>query len=188
MTYISQSLHFPFEAFMKSASKTCFVALAALLFAAFSFNTAAAADLTRVFYPNEAEMAFTVDVTSDWELTPQEDEDGYFEVAGPNDLELSFRVVPGADIDAAVKDHVDYLKENFTDIKVADAKPVTINGLEAILLPGSGVDEDESARELGAGWFKLPGGQIGELWYNVEDSDAAGKTAASAVLNSLKGK
>lgn len=173
---------------MKSVFKTCFVALAALLLAAISVNPALAGDLTRVFYPTEAEMAFTVDIPSDWEMTPQEDEEGYFEVAGPNDLELSFRVVPGADIDAAVADHVAYLKENFTDIKVADAKPVTINGLEAILLPGTGVDEDDSARELGAGWFKLPGGQIGELWYNVEDSDAAGKAAASAVLNSLKGK
>lgn len=173
---------------MKSAFKTCFAALATLLIAAATLSPAVAADVTRVYYPNQAEMAFTVDVPSDWEMTPQEDEDGYFEVAGPNDLELSFRVVPGADIDAAVADHVTYLKENFTDIKVADAKPVTINGLDAILLPGTGVDEDDSARELGAGWFKLPGGQIGELWYNVDDSDAAGKAAASAVLNSLKGK
>ncbi len=173
---------------MNSAFKSCVRALGALLLAATALSPAVAADLTRVVYPNEAEMVFSVDVPSDWEMTPQEDEDGYFEVAGPNDLELSFRVVPGADIDAAVKDHVAYLKENFTDIKVADAKPVTINGLEAILLPGTGVDEDESARELGAGWFKLPGGQIGELWYNVEDGDAAGKAAASAVLNSLKGK
>ena len=128
-----------------------------------------------------------MDVPSDWEMTPQEDEDGYFEVAGPNDLELSFRVVPGADIDKAVKDHVAYLKETFTDIKVEEAKEVKINGLEAILLPGSGVDEDESKRDLGAGWFKLSGGQIGELWYNVEETDEAGKTAAAAVLNSLKG-
>lgn len=173
---------------MKSAFKSCFVALATLLLAAASLGPAVAGEVTRVYYPNQAEMAFMVDVPSDWEMTPQEDADGYFEVSGPNDLELSFRVVPGADIDAAVKDHVAYLKENFTDIKVADAKPVTINGLEAILLPGTGVDEDDSARELGAGWFKLPGGQIGELWYNVDDSDAAGKAAASAVLNSLKGK
>ena len=174
-------------AFMQSVFKTCFVALAALLLAATSVNPALAGDLTRVFYPTEAEMAFTVDIPSDWEMTPQEDEDGYFEVAGPNDLELSFRVVPGADIDAAVADHVAYLKENFTDIKVADAKPVTINGLDAILLPGTGVDEDDSARELGAGWFKLPGGRSGEVWYSVDVTDKAGRAEALAVLRSLKG-
>lgn len=145
-----------------------------------------AGDLTRVFYPNQAAPAFIVDVPSDWELTPQEDADGYFEVAGPNDLELSFRVVPGADIKKAVADHIAYLEENFSEIEVADTKEVTINGMDAILLPGKGVDEDDSKRELGAGWFKLKDGQIGELWYNVDDTDGEGKAAASAVLNSLK--
>lgn len=172
---------------MKTAVLRRFVATATLLLAAAMVTPVSAEGLTHVSYPNATDLAFSVDVPSDWEMTPQEEEDGYFEVAGPNDLELSFRVVPGADIDAAIKAHVDYLKENFTEIEVADPKKVTINGMEAVLLPGTGVDEDESKRELGAGWFKLKGGQIGELWYNVEDSDGEGKAAASAVLNSLKG-
>lgn len=173
---------------MKATFKQSLLAFGVLMFTAVYSTLAPASGLTRVSYPDQANMAFTVDIPSDWDMTPQEDADGYFEVEGPNGLELSFRIVPGADIDKAVKEHVAYLEENFTEISVADAKPVSINGLEAILLPGSGVDEDEVKRDLGAGWFKLPGGLLGELWYNADDSDAEGKQAAIAVLNSLKGK
>lgn len=147
-----------------------------------------AADLTQVYYPTQAEAQFTVAVPSDWELTPQgvEGAEDYFEVAGPNGLELSFRTVPGADIDAAVQAHIAYLKENFTEIAMGDAHETTINGMEAIILPAKGKDEDGVLREFGAGWFKLGGDAVGELWYNVDDSDSAGKSAAAAVLNSLK--
>lgn len=173
---------------MKANSRQSLLVYVVLMFAAVYSTLAPAAGLTRVFYPDEANMAFSVDIPSDWKMIPQEDEDSYFEVEGPNGLELSFRIVPGGDIDKALKDHVAYLEENFTEITMSDAKEVSINGLEAILLPGGGVDEDEVQRDLGAGWFKLPGDQVGELWYNADDSDAAGKQAAIAVLNSLKGK
>mgnify|MGYP000629672765 CR=1 FL=1 len=53
-------------------------------------------------------------------------------------------------------------------------------------LPAKGKDEDGVARDFGAGWFRLGGGAVGELWYNVDVSDAAGTSAAVAVLNSLK--
>lgn len=139
---------------MKSMLKTCLIAVGALLFASATIRSAAAAELTRVYYPNEAEMAFSVDVPSNWKMIPQEDEDGYFEVEGTDGLELAFRVVPGADIKAATTDHIDYLKENFSDIELKDAVEIKINGLEAILLPGLGVDEDDSKRVLGAGRWR----------------------------------
>lgn len=147
-----------------------------------------AGDLTQVYYPTQSAAQFTIAVPSDWTLTPQGEEgaEDYFEVEGPNGLELSFRTVPGADIDAAVQAHIAYLTENFTDIVMGDARETSINGMEAILLPAHGKDEDGAAREFGAGWFKLGGDAIGELWYNVDDADADSKAAAVAVLNSLK--
>lgn len=173
---------------MKSVVKAYLVAAALLATLIIGNATAAAAGLTRVHYPNEAGMVFTVDVPSNWEMTPQEDEEGYFEVAGPNGLELSFRVVPGSDIKQAVEDHVEYLGENFSEVQAEEAKEIKINGLDAILMPAKALDEDEVKRDLGAGWFILVDGHIGELWYNVDDSDQAGKAAAIAVLRSLKGK
>lgn len=173
---------------MKSFAKLYLKAAALFAMSIVGTGAAVAADLTRVFYPNEAQMAFTVDVPTGWEMTPQEDADGYFEVAGPNGLELSFRVVPGSDIKQAVQDHVDYLEENFSEVQAEEAKEIKINGLDALLMPAKALDEDEVKRDLGAGWFILAGGQIGELWYNVDDSDQAGKAAAIAVLRSLKGK
>lgn len=165
-----------------------FVLVCVLLLIAVAIAPATAATLTQVYYPSQANAQFVVAIPSDWTLTPQ-GEDGaedYFEVEGPNGLELSFRVVPGADIDSAVKAHIDYLKENFTDITMGDSKETQINGMNAIILPAHGKDEDDAAREFGAGWFELGAGAVGELWYNVDDTDAAGKTAAAAALNSLK--
>jgi hypothetical protein len=112
----------------------------------------------------------------------------YFEVEGPNGLELSFRSIPGADIEKAVEAHIEYLKENFTDIKIEDMVETKVNGLEAILVPGSGKDEDGVVREFGAGWFQISDEKIGELWYNVAADDKKGAEAALAVLNSLSGK
>lgn len=173
---------------MKSALKHCLLALAALLIVAASIGSAAAMDLTRVYYPNEAEAAFTVDVPSHWQMTPQESAAGFFEVEGPFGLELSFRLVPGGDVKTAIEDHVSYLKEHFTEVTMADAEPKSVNGLEAVVLPGTGVDEFGSDRELGAGWFKLADGRIGEVWYSVDVTDKAGRAEALAVLSSLTGK
>ena len=157
----------------------------------FAVSAAAfAEDLTQVFYPDEESVEFIVMVPSAWEMTAQEGDgpEDYFEVEGPNDLELSFRTVPGADIEKAVEAHIKYLKENFTDIKMEETVETKVNGLEAILLPGSGKDEDGVQREFGAGWFQISEEKIGELWYNVAADDAKGAAAALAVLNSLSGK
>lgn len=144
--------------------------------------------MTRVFYPTKDAADFVVDVPSDWKLIPQ-GEDGaedYFEVAGPSGLELSFRTVPGADMENAVKDHIAYLNEHFTDVKLGDKLETKINGMDAIILPAVATDEDGSERDIGAGWFLISDKAIGELWYNADNADAATKTAATAVLNSLK--
>lgn len=170
-----------------TARKTVFLTTLILL-AALAVPPVFAGGLTQVFYPSQDATQFTVDIPSEWTLTPQGEEgaEDYFEVEGPNGLELSFRVVPGADIDKAVADHIAYLKENFTDISMGDSKETKINGMDAILLPAKGKDEDGVARDFGAGWFQLGGGAVGELWYNVDVSDAAGTAGAVAVLNSLK--
>lgn len=173
---------------MKAPSRECSVLTSLILLATLLMPPAWAADLTQVFYPSKDATQFTVDVPSAWTLTPQ-GEDGaedYFEVEGPNGLELSFRVVPGADIDKAVADHITYLKENFTEITMGDSRETRINGMDAILLPAKGIDEDGVARDFGAGWFQLAGGAVGELWYNVDVTDSAGAASAVAVLNSLK--
>ncbi len=173
---------------MKATARPFVFMTMLILLAALATPPVWAGGLTQVFYPSQEDTQFTVEVPSDWTLTPQGEEgaEDYFEVEGPNGLELSFRVVPGADIDAAVKDHIAYLKENFTDIALGESKETRINGMDAIILPAKGKDEDGVARDFGAGWFQLGGGAVGELWYNVDVSDAAGTQAAAAVLNSLK--
>ncbi len=173
---------------MKATARPIVFLTTLILFAALALPPAWAGGMTQVFYPSQDEAQFTVDVPSEWTLTPQGEEgaEDYFEVEGPKGLELSFRTVPGADIDKAVADHIAYLKENFTDITLGESKETKINGMDAIILPAKGKDEDGVARDFGAGWFQLGGGAVGELWYNVDVSDAAGTSAAVAVLNSLK--
>lgn len=172
---------------MKTIARHAFLTLLTLI-AALLMQPVLAGGLTQVYYPSQADTLFTVTVPSDWTLTPQgaDGAEDYFEVEGPNGLELSFRQIPGDDIETAVEAHIAYLKENFTEIAMGESKETKINGMDAIILPAKGKDADGVAREFGAGWFKLGGDAVGELWYNVDDSDAAGKAAASTVLNSLK--
>jgi|CXWL01.1.fsa_nt_gi hypothetical protein len=167
-----------------------FIAISMLYVLAAIASAPAQADggMTRVFYPTQEAAEFVVDVPSDWKLMAQGEEgaEDYFEVEGPNGLELSFRTVPGADMEKAVKDHIAYLNEHFTDVKLGKQVETKINGMDAIILPAVATDEDDSERDIGAGWFLISDKAIGELWYNVDNADEANKTAASAVLNSLK--
>ena len=175
---------------MKAAIRKFSFSAVLLMFAAWVTAPLALADgeLTRVHYPSQAAADFTVDVPSAWKMIPQ-GEDGaedYFEVEGPNGLELSFRTVPGGDIQAAITAHVAYLKENFSDIEVGESIETKINGMDTIILPVTGTDEDGSVRDLGGGWFQVSPTVVGELWYNVDKSDEASGAGAVAVLNSLK--
>jgi len=152
-------------------------------------STLSAGELTKVFYPNQEEAAFTLLVPSDWNMIPQGEEgaEDYFEVEGPN-LYLSFRIVPDGDLETAIEEHVEYLQEEYTDVEMAEPEEKEINGMEAFLLPAAGKDEDGELRELGSGWFLLDEESelIGELWYDVPADDDDAIAAAVAVLNSLQ--
>lgn len=160
------------------------------LFAALLTSAPLLASATRVHYPDQQNTLFTVDTPAGWTLTPQGEEDAedYFYVSGPNGEELAFRTIDGSDIEAAIEAHVAYLTEHFSNLKLGEAVPTSINGMEAVILPAVGTDEEGSVRDLGSGWFKISANTLGELWYNVDQSNPAGKNAASAVLNSLKGR
>lgn len=165
--------------------------IAALLLASFQVASVRAEDdITTVYYPNEKEVEFVVKIPSAWKMIPQGEKgaEDYFEVEGPNGLELSFRTIKGGDVEKAIKDHVAYLKENFKDVKAEDAKEVTINGMKAVLLPATATNEDGAKREIGAGWFEISDEVIGELWYNVLENDEVQTAAAIKVLNSLSKK
>jgi len=164
------------------------LALFGLLAAFASAPASADGAMTQVFYPSQDAAEFVVEVPSAWKLIAQGEEgaEDYFEVEGPNGLELSFRTVPGADMEAAVKAHIAYLQEHFTEVKLGDQVETKINGMDAIILPAVAKDEDGGERDIGAGWFLISDSAIGELWYNVDNADQANKTAAIAVLNSLK--
>lgn len=142
-----------------------------------------------IAYPDTEKTVFTITVPDDWTLTPQGHEDGdedYFYVES-EDTTLAFRLVPGANYEQAMDDHIAYLEEHYTDVKLSDVKEVQINGLDTVLMPAVGTDEDGNRRQLGSGWFMLPGGkQVGELWYDVAIDDKAEEAAAIAVLNSLR--
>jgi hypothetical protein len=145
-------------------------------------------ELTRVFYPSQESASFTVDIPSAWQMKSQGEAgaEEYFEVAGPNGVELSFRTIPEGDVDAAIQRHIAYLQENFAEVEVGKPAPATLGGMEGMLLPASGKDAGGSVRDLGAGWFKISDSEAGELFYNVGKSDGAGGAAAVAVLQSIK--
>jgi len=156
--------------------------------AAFLFSVAAvAADVTYA-YPTAEAPSFYLVAPDSWTATPQGDEDGdedYFYLESKSGTVLAFRTVPGADYESAMTAHIEYLQEHYTDLVMSDVQQFKSNGLDYVLMPAVGVNEDGSRRQIGSAWFFLPKGEIGEVWYDVEVGKTREETAAKAILGSL---
>jgi len=167
---------------------TCFCILALALLGAAPCD---ASGLTRVFYPSDEAPQFTVLIPSSWKMIPQGKpgaQEGYFEVEGPN-LYLSFRLVPGGNMEKAIAEHIAYLKSHYTDLEFAKEPEVhEFNGMKGYFMPATGKDENGDLRELGSGWFVLNKQEelIGELWFDVKARDENAIRAAERVLNSVR--
>lgn len=152
-----------------------------------SFASVVQADTT-IAYPTAEATSFTVTAPDAWKLTPAESDDDYFVLTGPTGAELYFRAMPGK-IEDTIKENIDYLNENFTDVKLGDPTEEKQDGLPAMVAAGTGKAKEGGKEVLFAmAWIALPDGKIAEIWFNAGTSDEAGLKEAGAILDSFKAK
>jgi hypothetical protein len=156
-----------------------------LLAAAFAGSAGAGT----IAYPTTQKPAFLVDVPDKWELEPADEPGGFFSVTGPTGVVLSFRTVPGADIDAAVEESMSFIQENYKKVNLEPAQDVTQAGLSGAYAKGTGIDKKAgTASVFAVAWFELKGKQIGEIWYAADANDKAGQAAAAKILDSFRAR
>ena len=131
-----------------------------------AFAALVSADQT-IAYPTKEKPVFSITAPDDWELTPAQEAGDFFDVSGPTGAVLSFRAIPGTDEDLndAIADSVEFLKENYKNVKV-DTPKEDGNGAYAT---GSGLDKENGTETVFVmAWYVLENGKIAEHWDVIE--------------------
>jgi len=148
-----------------------------------------------IMYPTQENADFSVTVPDDWELTPAESKDDYFTVDGPTGASFSFRSLTAKsekqakkNLEDAIQESLDYLKEHFKDVQLGDPKDDKVGGMEGFAAVGSGADK-ESGEPVAfvMGWyFNTNKGKIIEVWFETAPDDKEGAEQASKIMDTLK--
>lgn len=162
-----------------------FVALALSAFALVAAQ-ASAAPVT-LFYPTQEASDFSVDVPGEWELEQAEEEGGFFTVNGPTGVQLSFRTVAtdDEDMEAAIKQSVEFVFENYEDVEMGDPEDIKQNGMDGFNMTGTAKLNGEPVIIVMA-WLALKKTALAEVLFVVEPSDKQGFAAAERVLKTLR--
>lgn len=156
---------------------------------AFALVLGSVAEAGTIAYPTTKKPHFLIDVPDDWELEQAEEPGGFFTVSGPSGVVLSFRTVEGGDLDGAIEESMNFLKENYKNVKLEPAEEVEQDGMSGAFARGTGVDKNTGAPGVFAmAWFELKNGEIAEIWYAADAKDKKGADQASKVLDSFRAK
>jgi hypothetical protein len=146
----------------------------------------AAAKSKAVAYPNAAHATFVVDVPEEWTITPGQQPGDYMTLGSPGGVVIQMRTLAGDDLDESVGDTQDYIHKTYQDVHFEEARSCEQNGLKCSISVGRAKEKDGTAVLLTTGYFKLPGNQLGEIWYVAPADDKEGGDAAVRVMNSYR--
>ena len=166
-------------------SHKTFVSIAALLLIVTA--TAAQAEPVTLYYPQQRGADFSIVVPGNWELEQAEEEGGFFTVTGPTGVQLSFRTIETEDdqIDAAIKQSVEWVFENYSDVDLEDPEDIVQNGMEGFNMTGTAKNGRDRVVIVMA-WLALKRSHLAEVIVVVDAKDRAGLNAAERVIKTLR--
>jgi hypothetical protein len=166
-------------------SQKPFVYIAALLFIAVA--AAAHAEPVTLYYPTERGADFSVVVPGDWDLEQAEEEGGFFTVNGPTGAQLSFRTIEtdDDDIDAAIKQSVEWVFANYSEVELGDPEDIVQNGMEGFNMTGT-AESDGKPVVIVMAWLALKRSHLAEVMVIVDANDRKGLNAAERVIKTLR--
>jgi hypothetical protein len=159
------------------------VYIAALLFIA----VAAQAEPVTLYYPAERGADFSVVVPGDWDLEQAEEEGGFFTVNGPTGAQLSFRTIEtnDDDIDAAIKQSVEWVFANYSEVELSDPEDIVQNGMEGFNMTGT-AELDGNPVVIVMAWLALKRSHLAEVMVIVDSDDRKGLNASERVIKTLR--
>lgn len=159
--------------------------LAPTLFAVVTLT--AHAEPQTIAYPTVDETSFVLQAPEGWELSPADEEGGYFHLEAPSGATLSFRTLEGNEdaLQEAIKEMIADIKERYDDAEIGEAEDWNPHGLEGFYATATAKEKDGTPVRIGMAWCALKDGKIAEVWFVSDLSDEDGMNAASAIVNSL---
>jgi hypothetical protein len=158
--------------------------IAVLLFAAALVNPVAEAET--MAYPTRDAPSFLIDYPASWEMTPGEELGDYTSLLGTSGTGLMLRTVTVDDVEQAIKDTIEYVYENYTDVQLSEPTKNEHRGLQGFYIRGTATDSESGPMRLGMAWYRLKDGSIGEVWFSAPEDDAEGIEEAGKILESFR--
>lgn len=156
---------------------------------------AAQAETKTLHYPDQDKSMFSIDAPSEWKVSEIEAVGDFGSLESQNGSVLQFRAQEfdteeeaKKEIDSIFDSTADFLKENYTDVKLDEPKEVTVEGQPGAQLTGTGKDKDGNAVQFLSAMIALGPKSIAEIWAAVfpEGEGNNDLAAAQAVLGSFK--
>jgi hypothetical protein len=161
----------------------------------FAALATAQAETKTLHYPTPDATMFGIEAPVDWKVTEIEEVGDFGSLESENGSVLQFRAQEfetedeaKKEIDAIFDSTGEFLKENYTDIKLDDPKEVTVEGQPGSQLTGTGKDKDGNAVQFLSAMIALGPKSVAEIWAAVftEGESSNDLESAKTVLNSFK--
>ena len=176
-----------------AASSAADAASSAATSAASAASSAVAGGKATLYYPAQEGAIFTIEAPADWTVSKIDQVGDFGSLESKNGSVLEFRA-ENFDTDVDAKKEIDsiadstngFLKDNYTDIKLDDAKDVTVDGQPGAQLTGNGKDKSGNAVTFLSAIIVLGPKSLAEIWAAVFPEGNNDLDAAAAVLDSFK--
>lgn len=142
-----------------------------------------------IYYPDQRNADFSIDVPDNWDLEQADEEGGFFTVTGPTGVQLSFRTIETDDdqIDAAIEQSVEWVFENYDKVEMSDPEDIVQNGMKGFNMTGTARDPQSRDKVvIVMAWLALKRSHLAEVMVIVEPNDKRGLAAAERVIKTLR--
>jgi hypothetical protein len=157
----------------------------------FAVSAQTNAGTTTLYYPDKDSAMFSIVAPDDWEITGIDEVGEFANLQSPKGGILQFRATKFdtekealAEIEAISEDTVEFLSENYTDIKLNDAEDLTGN-LAGAKLTGAAKDKDGNEVLILSALIILDPTTVAEVWAAVYPDEKAEVAAANGILESF---
>jgi hypothetical protein len=157
------------------------------------FAPGALTDVTTLYYPAQEGSVFSVDAPAGWTVAEIEQFGDFGSLESGNGSVLEFRAQnfdteaeTEKEVDSIVDGTFEFLKENYTDVKLGDPTEVTIEGKPGMELTGTGKDKSGNEVQFLSAIIALGPKSIAEIWAAVFPEGNNDLADAESVLGSFK--
>lgn len=145
-----------------------------------------------LYYPNQKQPEFSVEVPDDWEIKKEKEDDGILRITAASDdgavFEIGTTTFSDEDdlkavIAAAAKRARNYLKENYKNVKFQNPKKDEDG---TYVGAGEGVYMEDDTKYTFVNVLFVGAGKVAEIWTECPEGDEESEAEIKGIIESLK--